>query len=234
MTSSRATAIAGSAVVTLAFCRLRIVPGRLEPPRDCGTMTLGDLVRTAGVEPARVSSRNFKSLASMLATSTCAARSGLGHFRPRCQCVMAAMEWKRTSHAWPKAWSKRWSDWAILLSRSARPAAHRAPAPPGIRRLPAGPACPFAGWIRCRPALGSNPAAVTNTRAGGSNAAQVLAKLSGVTNQIGWAAPPPGATKTGCMPDDPRMNGMLLSRPLAGVKLLPKRGKPPVEGRFAG
>src|SRR5919197_4049498 len=34
MTSSRATAIAGSAVVTLACCRIRIVPGRREPRRD--------------------------------------------------------------------------------------------------------------------------------------------------------------------------------------------------------
>jgi hypothetical protein len=35
---SRAIAIAGSAVVTLASCRIRIVRGRREPPRDCGTM----------------------------------------------------------------------------------------------------------------------------------------------------------------------------------------------------
>ena len=32
MTWSRATAIAGSAVVTLACCRIRIVPGHREPP----------------------------------------------------------------------------------------------------------------------------------------------------------------------------------------------------------
>ena len=36
--SSRATAIAGSAVVALASCRIRIVRGHREPPRDCGTM----------------------------------------------------------------------------------------------------------------------------------------------------------------------------------------------------
>src|ERR1700738_5204299 len=34
MTWSRATAIAGSAVVTLASCRIRIVRGHREPPRD--------------------------------------------------------------------------------------------------------------------------------------------------------------------------------------------------------
>jgi hypothetical protein len=33
---SRATAIAGSAVVTLASCRIRIVRGNRELPRDCG------------------------------------------------------------------------------------------------------------------------------------------------------------------------------------------------------
>jgi predicted DCC family thiol-disulfide oxidoreductase YuxK len=37
----RATAIAGSAVVTLASCRIRIVRGHREPPRDCGTMAPG-------------------------------------------------------------------------------------------------------------------------------------------------------------------------------------------------
>jgi hypothetical protein len=36
MTWSRATAIAGSAVVTLACCRIRIVRGHRELPRDCG------------------------------------------------------------------------------------------------------------------------------------------------------------------------------------------------------
>ena len=36
------------------------------------------------------------------------------------------------------------------LSRSARQAAHRAHAPPGIRRLPAGPASPQASRQRCR------------------------------------------------------------------------------------
>src|ERR1700730_1769700 len=35
---SRATAIAGSAVVTLVSCRIRIVRGHREPPRDCGAM----------------------------------------------------------------------------------------------------------------------------------------------------------------------------------------------------
>jgi hypothetical protein len=35
---SRATAIAGSAVVTLASCRIWIVRGHREPRRDCGTM----------------------------------------------------------------------------------------------------------------------------------------------------------------------------------------------------
>ncbi len=35
---SRATAIAGSAVVTLASCRIRIVHGHRELPRNCGTM----------------------------------------------------------------------------------------------------------------------------------------------------------------------------------------------------
>src|SRR6266480_4376563 len=38
MTWSRATAIAGSAVVTLVSCRIRIVRGHREPPRDCGAM----------------------------------------------------------------------------------------------------------------------------------------------------------------------------------------------------
>src|SRR5580700_7276849 len=41
MTWSRATAIAGSAVVTLASCRIRIVRGDQEPLRDCGTMAPG-------------------------------------------------------------------------------------------------------------------------------------------------------------------------------------------------
>src|SRR5437870_4034325 len=41
MTWSRATAIAGSAVVTLASCRIRIVRGHREPPRNCGTMAPG-------------------------------------------------------------------------------------------------------------------------------------------------------------------------------------------------
>src|SRR6516225_3593586 len=36
MTWSRATAIAGSVVVTLASCRIWIVRGHREPPRDCG------------------------------------------------------------------------------------------------------------------------------------------------------------------------------------------------------
>src|ERR1039458_6274094 len=43
MTCSRATAIAGSAVVTLASCRIRIVRGHRKPPRDCGTMALEEL-----------------------------------------------------------------------------------------------------------------------------------------------------------------------------------------------
>ena len=38
---SRATAIAGSAVVTLASCRIRIVRGHREPPQDCRTMAPG-------------------------------------------------------------------------------------------------------------------------------------------------------------------------------------------------
>src|SRR5580704_9186504 len=41
MTWSRATAIAGSAVVTLASCRIQIVRGEREPPRNCGTMAPG-------------------------------------------------------------------------------------------------------------------------------------------------------------------------------------------------
>ena len=41
MTWSRATAIAGSAVVTLASCQIRIVRGHREPPRNCGTMAPG-------------------------------------------------------------------------------------------------------------------------------------------------------------------------------------------------
>ena len=41
MAWSRATAIVGSAVVTLASCRIRIVRGHREPPRDCGTMAPG-------------------------------------------------------------------------------------------------------------------------------------------------------------------------------------------------
>jgi|SRR5580700_3880634 hypothetical protein len=41
MTWSPATAIAGSAVVTLASCRIQIVRGDREPPRDCGTMAPG-------------------------------------------------------------------------------------------------------------------------------------------------------------------------------------------------
>jgi hypothetical protein len=41
MTWSRATAIAGSAVVTLASCRIRIVRGHREPPRNRGTMAPG-------------------------------------------------------------------------------------------------------------------------------------------------------------------------------------------------
>jgi predicted DCC family thiol-disulfide oxidoreductase YuxK len=36
-----ATAMAGLAVVTLASCRIRIVRGHHEPPRDCGTMASG-------------------------------------------------------------------------------------------------------------------------------------------------------------------------------------------------
>src|SRR5882762_5903280 len=38
---SRATAIAGSAVVTRASYRIRIVRGYREPPRNCGTMAPG-------------------------------------------------------------------------------------------------------------------------------------------------------------------------------------------------
>jgi hypothetical protein len=38
MTWSRATAIAGLAVVTLASCQIRILRGHREPPRNCGTM----------------------------------------------------------------------------------------------------------------------------------------------------------------------------------------------------
>jgi hypothetical protein len=41
MTWSRATLIAGSAVVTLASCRIRILRGHREPPRNCGTMAPG-------------------------------------------------------------------------------------------------------------------------------------------------------------------------------------------------
>jgi hypothetical protein len=41
MTWSRATAITGSAVVTLASCRIRIVRVHREPPRNCGTMAPG-------------------------------------------------------------------------------------------------------------------------------------------------------------------------------------------------
>src|SRR6202795_3484331 len=41
MTWSRATAIAGSAVVTPASCRIQIVLGDREPPRDCRTMAPG-------------------------------------------------------------------------------------------------------------------------------------------------------------------------------------------------
>ena len=41
MTWSRATAIAGSAVVTLVSCRIRIVRGHHEPSRDCRTMAPG-------------------------------------------------------------------------------------------------------------------------------------------------------------------------------------------------
>jgi hypothetical protein len=41
MTWSRATAVAGSAVVALASCRIRIVRGHREPPRNCGTMAPG-------------------------------------------------------------------------------------------------------------------------------------------------------------------------------------------------
>ena len=42
MTWSRATAIAGSAVVTLASCRMRIVRGHRERPRDGGMMAPGE------------------------------------------------------------------------------------------------------------------------------------------------------------------------------------------------
>ena len=41
MTWSRATAIAGSAVVTLASCRIWIVRGHREPLRNCGMMAPG-------------------------------------------------------------------------------------------------------------------------------------------------------------------------------------------------
>jgi len=41
MTWSPATAITGSAIVTLASCRIQIVRGDREPPRDCGTMAPG-------------------------------------------------------------------------------------------------------------------------------------------------------------------------------------------------
>jgi hypothetical protein len=41
VTWSRVTAIVGSAVATLASCRIRIVRGHREPPRDCGTMAPG-------------------------------------------------------------------------------------------------------------------------------------------------------------------------------------------------
>jgi hypothetical protein len=40
MTWSRSTAVAGSAVVTLASCRIRIVRGHREPPRNCGRWRL--------------------------------------------------------------------------------------------------------------------------------------------------------------------------------------------------
>ena len=46
---SRATAIAGSAVVTLASCRIRIARGHHEPPRDCGTMAPGAGAAAAGM-----------------------------------------------------------------------------------------------------------------------------------------------------------------------------------------
>src|ERR1700704_2205618 len=42
MTLSRATAIAGSAVATLASYRMRIVRGHRERPRDGGTMAPGE------------------------------------------------------------------------------------------------------------------------------------------------------------------------------------------------
>jgi predicted DCC family thiol-disulfide oxidoreductase YuxK len=41
MTWSPATAIVGSDVVTLVSCRIRIVRGHRDPPRDCGTMAPG-------------------------------------------------------------------------------------------------------------------------------------------------------------------------------------------------
>src|SRR4029077_15623344 len=41
MTWSRATAIVGSAVVTLASCRIRIIRGHRVPPRKCGAMAPG-------------------------------------------------------------------------------------------------------------------------------------------------------------------------------------------------
>ena len=40
MTWSRATAVAGSAVVTLASCRIRIVRGHREPPETAGRWRL--------------------------------------------------------------------------------------------------------------------------------------------------------------------------------------------------
>src|SRR6185295_13309317 len=43
MTWSRATATAGSAAVTLACCRIRIVCGHRETPRDCGTRWKSDI-----------------------------------------------------------------------------------------------------------------------------------------------------------------------------------------------
>jgi tetratricopeptide (TPR) repeat protein len=51
MTWSRATAIAGSAVVTLASCRIRIVRGYREPPRNCGTMAIEQLKALGHNEP---------------------------------------------------------------------------------------------------------------------------------------------------------------------------------------
>ena len=57
---SHATAIAGSAVVTLASCRIQIVRGDREPPRDCGTMApVAGWLRTGMTKEAPLPARRW-------------------------------------------------------------------------------------------------------------------------------------------------------------------------------